>query len=121
MSQEGYIEAFHAWIRRNEPRLNASGITVQAPEKISPSGTHADFFSEAGEATVEIWDYGFSEFHVLDWKAADADPDYQVAVTHHEFQSKGEMFAALNDLIHRMSPTPEREAARRIPAVAGRA
>lgn len=120
MNQEGYIAAFHAWIRRNDVRLSASGVTIQVPEKILLSGTHADFFSETGEATVEVWDYGFSEFHVLDLRPADRDPDYQVNVTHHEFQSEGEMFRALNELIEWMSPTRKAEAADKAPAVAGR-
>lgn len=119
MNQEGYIEAFHTWIRRNEPGLNACGITVQVPEKIVQSGTHADFFSQTGEATVEVWDYGFSEFHVVDWKAADTDADYQAEVTHHEFQNEGELFAALDSLVKRMSQARKAEAVEKTPAGVG--
>lgn len=121
MNQESYIEAFHAWIRRNDVRLSASGITVQVPEKILLSGTHADFLSKFAEATVEVWDYGFSEFHVLDLQPADREPDYQVKVTHYEFQNEGEMFRALTELIEWMSRARKAEAADKAPAVAGRA
>ncbi len=98
MKQENFTQSFVKWVRANEARLNADHITVRLPEKIIGNGTHADFFAEAGEATVEIWDYGFSEFH---FAAPEAD---QVSVTHHEFQDVAEMYAALDELVNRMSP-----------------
>lgn len=119
MSQEGYIEAFRTWIRRNESRLNASGIAVQVSEKIIPSGTYAEFFSEIGEATVEVWDYGFNEFHIVDLRAADLESDYQVTVTHHEFQSESELFGALDDLVRQLSPAQEQMSVSRKHSAAG--
>ena len=97
MKQENYTQSFVQWVRANEARLNADHITVRLPEKIIGNGTHADFSGEAGEATVEIWDYGFSELHFAGPEAE------QVSVTHHEFQNMAEMYAALDGLVNRMS------------------
>ena len=97
MKQENYTQSFVQWVRANEARLNADHITVRLPEKIIGNGTHADFLGEAGEATVEIWDYGFSEFHFAALESG------QVTVTHHEFQNMAEMYAALDGLVNRMS------------------
>jgi len=97
MKQENYTQSFVRWVRANEARLNADHITVRLPEKIVGNGTHADFFGEAGEATVEIWDYGFSEFHSASVESG------QVSVTHYEFQDIAEMYAALDGLVNRMS------------------
>ena len=91
------MQSFVQWVRANEARLNADHITVRLPEKIIGNGTHADFFGAASEATVEIWDNGFSEFHLA---ALEAD---QVSVTHHEFQDAAEMYVALDGLVNRMS------------------
>lgn len=100
MSQQGYIEAFQIWLQRSEPKLKASRITTPVPDKPNSSSTYAEFFSEIGEATVEVWDYGYSEFHVADYRAANANPDYQAEVRHYEFQSKEEIDIRLDALIH---------------------
>jgi len=97
MKQENFTQNFVQWVQTNEARLNADRITVRLPEKITGNGTYADFFAESGEATVEIWDYGFSEFHFAGPGAE------QVSVTHHEFQDPAEMYAALDELVNRMS------------------
>ena len=97
MKQENFTQSLVQWVRANEKRLNADHITVRLPEKIIGNGTHADFFGETGEATVEIWDYGFSEFHFAGPEAE------QVSVTHHEFRDTAEMYAALDGLVNRMS------------------
>ena len=98
MKQENFTQSFVQWIRANEARLKADHITVRLPEKITGNGVYADFFAESGEATVEIWDYGFSEFHFAGPEAE------QVTVTHHEFQDTTEMYTALDELVNQMSP-----------------
>jgi len=96
--KENFTQRFVEWVRANEARLNADHITVRLPEKIIGNGTHADSFAASGEVTVEIWDYGFSEFYFSEPEAE------QVNVTHHEFQNTAEMYVVLDEMVHRMSP-----------------
>ncbi len=95
---ENYTQLFVRWIEANRARLANDKITVFLPEGFARNGTYADFFAESGEATVEIWDYGFSEFHALDPHTE------EIKTTHHEFQSASELYAALETLVSRMSP-----------------
>ena len=67
---------------------------------LSAVQTYVEFFAESGEAMVEIWDYGFSEFHV--WLHQGNPQQEEVKTTHHEFQNFDEMYAALDTLVSRM-------------------
>jgi hypothetical protein len=100
--QEHYTEKFALWVGANQARLNADGIKVRLPAEVAANGTYAEFFAEAGEAMVEIWDYGFSEFHV--WLHHGNPQQEEVKMTHHEFQDFGEMYAALEQLVEQMTP-----------------
>ena len=97
-----FIPNFIQWVRANEARLADDKIRVNMPPQAAKEGTYAEFFAEGGEATVEIWDYGFSEFHV--WLHCSKPQQEEVKTTHHEFQDFDEMYAALDQLVHRMSP-----------------
>ncbi|MGI4787256.1 MAG: hypothetical protein ACRYFS_00250 [Janthinobacterium lividum] len=102
ITKEGFISSFIEWVRANEARLVADNITIRLPEKILAEGTYAEFFAASGEATVEMWDYGFSEFHV--WMHHGNPKQEEVKTTHYEFQDFDEMYIALNLLINRLSP-----------------
>lgn len=115
-----WLDTFRAWFGQHRQALDGGSIMVEMPAETRGNGIYADLKSERYETTVQVWNNGLSDFHVLDWRAADSDPDYQVEVTHHEFQSEGELFAALDDLIERMSQTRTAEAPGKAPAVAGR-
>jgi len=95
--KENFTKTFVEWIQANQERLYAENITVQSPITIIGNGTYANFNNGVEEATVEIWDYGFSEFHVLDPQTE------QVNVTHYEFQNKAELYVALDELVNQMS------------------
>jgi len=99
--QENFILGFVEWVRANEARLAAEQIRVVLPSLIFIEGTFAEFFAESGEATVEMWEYGFSEFHV--WLHR-GNPQEEVKTTHYEFLDYDEMYAALEQLVGRMSP-----------------
>ncbi len=98
---ENFTDAFINWVRQNQNRLKADGITLEMPDEVAGNGTHASFFTKEGkekrEVMVEIWDYGFSEFYVTDPRSE------QVQVTHYEFQETAELYAALDQLINRLS------------------
>jgi len=103
--QENFILRFVEWVRANEARLAANQIRVVLPSLIFIEGTFAEFFAESGEATVEMWEYGFSEFHV--WLHRGNPQAGEVNTTHYEFQDFGEMYAALEQLVEQMTPTLE--------------
>lgn len=96
-----FIPSFVRWVRANESRLAADHIRITRPPQAVKEGTYAEFFAESGEATVELWDYGFSEFHV--WLHHGNPQQEEVKTTHHEFQDFDEMYAALEQLVDRMS------------------
>ena len=96
-----FISNFIRWVRANESRLAADKIRVNMPSQAAKEGTYAEFFSQEGEATVELWDYGFSEFHV--WLHRSGSLQEEVKTTHHEFQDFDEMNAALDNLVNRMN------------------
>ena len=100
--QENFILRFVEWVSANEARLAADRIRVALPSETTKEGTYAEFFAEGGEATVEIWDYGFSEFHV--WLHQGDLLSGEIKTTHHEFQDFSEMYAALEQLTNRLSP-----------------
>ena len=104
MDKNDWTTLFQEWIKDNKARLDSNNIRAEVLglTAYAPSSIHADFFAGHYEVTVQLWDNGLSDFHVLDWQAADQDPDYQVEVTHHEFQNKGELTATLNALIQRI-------------------
>ncbi len=99
---KNFTEAFVKWVRQNQSRLEIDGITLEMPDEVVGNGTYASFFTgggkEANEVMVEIWDYGFSEFYISDPRSE------QVNVTHHEFREIDELYAALDQLVSRMSP-----------------
>ena len=97
-----FIPSFVRWVRANESRLAADNIRVTMPPQAAKEGTYMEFFAEGGEAMVELWDYGFSEFHV--WLHRSGSLQEEVKTTHHEFQDFDEMYAALEQLVDKMSP-----------------
>lgn len=106
MQTKGWIAPFQEWLKDNQAhfvrekvRIEVLGITPYVPSSI-----HVNFFSERYEATVQLWEDGQSEFYFADWAVADRDPHYQLEVVHHDFQGHAEMYAALDQLLNRMSP-----------------
>jgi len=105
MQTSTFLQDFRDWLLANQPALDEANIEVtvlgQTQDHV-PNSIHVELRSEQYEVTVQLWEDGLSDFHFLDWKAA-ANPDYQVEVTHHEFQSESELFTALGDLVKRMT------------------
>lgn len=100
------IETLQFWARENQSDLEKNGIYLklsQPSEGLPKNGISAVFTSDRFEATIELWETGESEFYFLDWKAADRDPDYQVDITHHDFQSESELHSSLAALLERLS------------------
>lgn len=101
---KNFTDAFVKWVRQNRNRLEVEGVAVEMPDQIVGNGTYAYFSTGKGKETkevmVEIWDYGFSEFHVADPQAE------QVTMTHHEFQEFDELYAALDQIVSRLSLVP---------------
>jgi len=101
------IETFRSWLFRNQSLLGRDGITFDlspSSEGLLKNGVSAVLKSERFEVTIELWETGESEFYFLDWEAADRDLEYQPEVVHHDFSDKSQMFAALEQLVSRMSP-----------------
>ena len=107
--QKGWIAFFQEWLSKNQVRLKDDNISVEvvgvAP--YAPNSIHADFYAKRHEATVQLWEDGQSDFHLLDWAVADRDPNYQPEVTHYDFFSWDEMLTALEALVKRMIETAE--------------
>ena len=106
MQSKDWIALFQDWLRENQSRFAHENIRVEASAitPYSPSSIHVDFFAERHEATVQLWEDGQSDFHFLDWEAAERDPNVGVGVTHYDFTIAGELYAALDQLVNRMSP-----------------
>jgi sugar phosphate isomerase/epimerase len=104
--QKGWIAFFQEWLLTNQARLNHENIRVEVIgiTPYAPSSIHAGFYAERHEATVQLWEDGQSDFHFLDWEAAQRDPEVGVVVTHHDFTMIEELYIALDGLINRMSP-----------------
>ena len=100
--KENFLLNFIEWVRTNEVRLAANQLRVSMPSSFSKKETFAEFFAETGEAMVEMWDYGFSEFHV--WMHRGDPQQEEVKMTHYEFQDFAEMYAALEQIVNQMSP-----------------
>ena len=102
---KNFTNTFVEWVRQNRNRPEVDGVAVEMPDQIVGNSTHAYFSTGKGEQTkevlVEIWDYGFSEFHVTDPQA-----EQVLKTTHHEFQEPSEMYAALDRVINHLSPVP---------------
>lgn len=102
-----WLDAFRIWFGQNREVLDRRSITVDMPAETRGNGIYADLKSERYEATVQLWNNGLSDFHILDWRSADHDSDYQVEVTHHEFQNESGLSTALGTLVKRMSEDDE--------------
>lgn len=102
-----WLNTFRIWLGQHREALDRNSITVDIPAETQGSGIYADLKSKRYEATVQLWNNGLSDFHILDWRLADRDPDYQVEVTHHEFQDKSELSTTLNALVKRMGENDE--------------
>ncbi len=98
-----WLEAFRAWFEQNRQALDDKSITVDVPAKTLGSGIYADLKNDKYEVTVQLWNNGLSDFHVVDLVSADNHPDYEGEVTHYEFNHKKDLFAKLGELIKRMN------------------
>ena len=111
------IEALRSWFRQNSSLLEGEGISGSlSPGSVGllKNGISAELKTDHLEATIELWETGESDFHFLDWEAAERDPEVSVVVTHYDFRSEQEMYAALNNLVNRIngndnSPVPLRK------------
>ncbi len=99
------ISGFRHWLEDNESRLSREGIQIEilGQTPYVPSSIHVTLKMERYEGHVQLWEDGQSEFYFLDWKAADRDLDYQPEVVHHDFSDKSQMYAALEQLVGRLS------------------
>jgi|GEM_PF-5644768 len=106
MQTKGWIALFQEWLKDNQMRLTHDTIRVEilGITPYVPSSIHVDLFAARHEATVQLWEDGQSDFHFLDWEAAERDPTLGVVVTHHDFIRPTELYAALDELVNRMSP-----------------
>lgn len=104
--KENWISSFQEWVLNNRNRLKQENIRIEilGVTPYTPSSIAADFFGPRHETTVELWEDGQSEFHFLDWEAAERNPETGVVVTHYDFINTGELRAALDQLVNRMSP-----------------
>src|SRR5438093_1284477 len=96
------IDALKQWFEDQHSLLTRLGVSVQvsSPTRgLSKNSIHADLKTDRYECTVQLWDSGESDFHLLDWEAADEG----VSVTHHQFNGTQELYAALDALLKRMS------------------
>ena len=87
--------------------MERDGISLdlsKGSEGLSKNGVYAALKSDHFEAGVELWETGDSEFYFSDWEAVERDPAVGVVVTHHEFKSPAELYAALDELVNRMCP-----------------
>ena len=104
------IENLQFWAGQHQRDLEGKGIALKLShpsEGLPKNGISAVFTSDRFEATVELWETGESEFYFLDWKAADRDPEYQVEITHHDFQNEGDLHSSLAVLLERLSAESE--------------
>ncbi len=123
MRNNDFLQGFRDWRESRQSALDKFNITMTLlgqTQDHTPNSLHVELRSGRHETTVQLWEDGLSDFHFLDWDAAERDPTIGVVVTHYEFQNEGELFATLDNLVRRMSP-PEQDSVRRMPAVAGRA
>ena len=100
------IEKLLYWAEQHQGDLARDRIFLklsQPSDGLPKNGISAVFTSSRFEATVELWENGESEFYLLDWEAADRDPNYQVEIIHHDFRSGIELYTALETLVSRMS------------------
>ena len=103
------IKAFYLWFSKNHSLLTGDGLSI----KLSPmsvglpkNGISAVLRAGRAEVTIELWETGESEFYFLDWDAVDHDPQAGIVVTHYDFIRVEELYAALDQLVSRMSPVP---------------
>lgn len=104
--KENWIASFQQWLTDNARRFEQDSIRVEmlGITPYTPSCIAANIIAPRHETTVELWETGKSEFHFLDWEAVEHDPEAGVVVTHHDFTQVEELYAALDQLINRMSP-----------------
>ena len=103
------IEAFYLWFSQNHSLLARDGSSINlSPSSVGlpKNGISAVLRSDRAEITIELWETGESEFYFLDWDAVDLDPAVGVAVKHYDFANKEELYAALDQLVSRMSLVP---------------
>jgi hypothetical protein len=96
------IEALRQWLEDRHSRLTQSGVSVQVSSPthgLSKNSIHADLKTDRYECTVQLWDSGESDFHLMDWEATDEG----VSVTHHHFNGKQDLYAALDALLKGLS------------------
>jgi hypothetical protein len=108
--QKEWVASFERWLKDNQARLEQENIRVEilGTTAYTPRSIHVNFFTDCQEATVQLWEDGQSDFHLLDWEAAERDPEVGVVVTHHDFNTTDELSMALEDIVRRLSATPTR-------------
>jgi len=92
------VQHLQNWVQENGLRLSERNITcsIKAPSRESNKlGISASFTTDRGEATVELWETGESDFHFLDSRSSDVG----VRVTHYEFSNMQELYDALENLL----------------------
>ena len=106
MDELGMISGLRGWLEDHQLRLLREGIRpdILGQTPYVPSSLHVALKAERLEAQVQLWEDGQSEFYFLDWEAADRDPEYQPEVVHQDFTDTSGLYAALEQLISRMSP-----------------
>lgn len=101
------IDAFRLWFSQNQFLLARDGLTFELSAGsmgLPKNGISAVLKSERVEVTIELWETGESEFYLLDWNTIDRDPEAGVVVMHYDFAEPAALYAALDQLVNRMSP-----------------
>ena len=112
-----WIASFQDWLKDSQARLERENIRVETLgiTSFAPGSIHVDFFGDGHEATVQLWGDGQSDFHLLDWEAAERDPQIGVVVTHYAFRSTAEMTTELEKLVDCLSMRDNKDKADAIP------
>lgn len=95
------IEAFRRWIeiQRSEPALAGVSVKVSTgTQGLNNNSIYADFRTNRFELTVQLWETGESDLHILDWE----NPDKGVGVTHYVFTSENDMLSTIRLVIDKM-------------------
>jgi uncharacterized protein involved in type VI secretion and phage assembly len=96
------LEAFRQWFQIHQSLLTQKGVDVRVSpgtQGLDKNSIHAELRTPRYEWLVQLWETGESDFHFLDWDAADDG----VIWTHYEFPSKEELYAALDGIIEKLS------------------
>ena len=98
------LEMFREWFRINAGMLAGKKIDFILSNEVKSSSNNAasvNIETDRHGATVIIWEDGQSDLHFVEWETANGASD--IEVTHYDFSGKEDLYAALENLITRIS------------------